>query len=455
MANKNQEYGTADLVRKLPASIPSERALLGSILIDPASITQVLTVIGAEDFYLREHAEIFTAMRELFDASREIDVITLIDMLVRKGVYEKAGGEAYVASLVEATPSAMNIADYARIVKEESLRRRVIATCNEISEMSYGEGEEVTRILDYAQGEFSDIAAGRNSRAFRHISEVLREVYAHLHQLAEDKTAALGTQTGFSGIDRVLVGMGEGDLVLIGARPGMGKTSFALNIAANVATSTKKTVCIFSLEMSAEQLVSRLLSGEAMVHNYNLRSGQLSSEDWNKLAAASGPLSKADILIDDTSGISVTGMKAKLRNVKNLGLVVVDYLQLMESERRFDNRAIEVGEISRGLKLLAKDLHVPVICCAQLSRGPEGRTDKRPQLSDLRDSGAIEQDADVVMFLYREEYYKTDRAPDAGEGSTAEVLIQKNRHGATGNIKMGWIPAFTKFRTIEDTLEAP
>ena len=453
--NQNQEYGAADLVRKLPASLTSERALLGSILIDPQSINGVISVIGAEDFYLREHAEIFTAMRELFDASREIDAVTLIDMLVHKGVYEKAGGEAYIATLVDSTPSAMNIADYARIIKEESTRRRIIATCSEVSDMSYGEGEDVTHILDFAQGEFSDISAGRNSRSFRHISEVLQDVYAHLRKLSEDKAAALGTPTGFSGIDRVLVGMGEGDLVLIGARPGMGKTSFALNIAANVAASTNKTVCVFSLEMSAEQLASRLVSSEAMVHNYNLRSGQLSDDDWSKLAEASRRLSRTDILIDDTSGITVTGMKAKLRNVKNLGLVVIDYLQLMDTERRFDNRAVEVGEISRGLKLLAKDLHVPVVCCAQLSRSTEGRSDKRPQLSDLRDSGAIEQDADVVMFLYREEYYKTDRAPDAGESSTVEVLIQKNRHGSTGNIKMGWIPAFTKFRTIEETLEAP
>ena len=442
-----------DLVRKMPSSLASERALLGSVLIDPASINEILSVIGADDFYVSEHKQIFLAMRELFDASREIDPVTLIDTLVHKGVYEKSGGEDYIRSLVEATPSAMNIQDYARIIKEESTRRRIIAACAEVSDMTFGEQEEVTHVLDYAQSQFTEIAQGRDSRSFRHIRDVLRNVLENLHQLADDKDAAQGTPTGFSGVDRLLVGMGEADLILIGARPGMGKTSFALNIATNVAFSTKKTVCIFSLEMSAEQLVSRMISSEAMVDSYSLRSGQLSQEDWKSIADTAARLSSTNLLIDDTAGITVTAMKSKLRRVENLGLVVVDYLQLMESERRSDSRAIEVGDISRGLKLMAKDLRVPVICCAQLSRGPESRTDKRPQLSDLRDSGSIEQDADVVMFLYRDEYYKTDRSPDEQEGNVAEVIVQKNRHGSTGNVKMGWIGTYTKFRTIDATRE--
>ncbi|MBQ3483729.1 MAG: replicative DNA helicase [Clostridia bacterium] len=442
-----------DLVRKMPSSLASERALLGSVLIDPASINEILSVIGADDFYVSEHKQIFLAMRELFDASREIDPVTLIDTLVHKGVYEKSGGEDYIRSLVEATPSAMNIQDYARIIKEESTRRRIIAACAEVSDMTFGEQEEVTHVLDYAQSQFTEIAQGRDSRSFRHIRDVLRNVLENLHQLADDKDAAQGTPTGFSGVDRLLVGMGEADLILIGARPGMGKTSFALNIATNVAFSTKKTVCIFSLEMSAEQLVSRMISSEAMVDSYSLRSGQLSQEDWKSIADSAARLSSTNLLIDDTAGITVTAMKSKLRRVENLGLVVIDYLQLMESERRSDSRAIEVGDISRGLKLMAKDLRVPVICCAQLSRGPESRTDKRPQLSDLRDSGSIEQDADVVMFLYRDEYYKPDRSPDEQEGNVAEVIVQKNRHGSTGNVKMGWIGTYTKFRTIDTTRE--
>ncbi len=447
--NEDLMRGEAELARKMPASLSSERALLGSILIDPAAITEILSVISADDFYVSEHKQIFLAMRELFDASQEIDPVTLIDTLVHKGVYEKSGGEDYIRSLLEATPSAMNIADYARIVKEESTRRRILAVCHEVSEMTYGEQEAVPGILDYAQSQLQEIVRGRDSRNFRHIRDVLRDFLENLHQLAENKEAAIGTPTGFSGVDRLLVGMGESDLILIGARPGMGKTSFAMNIATNAALSTGKTVCIFSLEMSGEQLVSRMISSEALVDSYSLRSGQLQNEDWKKIADAAMRLSNTNLLIDDTAGITVTAMKAKLRQVENLGLVVVDYLQLMESERRSENRAVEVGDISRGLKILAKDLRVPIICCAQLSRGPESRQDKRPQLSDLRDSGSIEQDADVVMFLYRDEYYKTDRDPSGNEGNVAEVIIQKNRHGSTGNVKMGWIGTYTKFRTID------
>ena len=444
-----------DAVRKMPASLLSERALLGSILISPPRINDVLTVLGADDFYLTEHKEIFLAMRELFDASSEIDEVTLVDMLVHKGVYEKSGGEEYIRTLVETTPTAENVGDYARIVKEKSTLRRIIETCNEVTGMTYAEQDEVTHILDYAQSQFTDISAGRDSRSFRHIRDVLQNVLGNLKELQDNKGATSGTPTGFSGVDRLLVGMGDSDLIILGARPGMGKTSFALNIATNVAVSTKKSVCIFSLEMPAEQLVSRLLASEAPVDSYALRSGQLSPDDWKNLADASMRLAATNIFIDDTSNMTVTSMKAKLRRVENLGFVVIDYLGLMESERHFDNRALEVGQISRGLKLMAKELRVPILCCAQLSRGPESRTDKRPQLSDLRESGSIEQDADVVMFLYRDEYYKTasNDAPEQQESNVAECIIQKNRHGSSGTVKMGWIGAYTKFRTLAENME--
>lgn len=441
--------------RKMPCSLSAERALLGSILIDPSSINEIAATVGADDFYVQEHKQIYLAMRELFDASQEIDPVTLIDSLVHKGVYEKAGGESYVRSLLDVTPSAMNIADYARIVKEESTRRRIIEVCGEISEMTYGEQEAVPQVLDLAQSRFAEIAQGRDSRTFRHIRDVLRDVLENLHRLQTDKDAATGLPTGFSGVDKLLVGMGDSDLVLVGARPGMGKTAFALNVATNVALSSGKKVCLFSLEMSAEQLTSRMIASEALVDSYRLRSGQLDPEDWKKIADAAMRLSATDILIDDTSGITVTAMKAKLRRVENLGLVVIDYLGLMESEQHYDNRALEVSVISRGLKLMAKELRVPILCCAQLSRGPESRTDKRPQLSDLRDSGAIEQDADVVMFLYRDEYYNTSRDPDQRDGNIAEVIIQKNRHGSTGNVKMGWLAPYTKFRTIDTDRTEP
>ena len=453
--NNEAVRGEDLLARKMPCSLAAERALLGSVLVDPASLNEIAATVRATDFYVQEHREIYLAMRELFDASKEIDPVTLIDTLVHKGVYEKAGGESYIRSLLEVTPSAMNIADYARIVKEESTRRRIIEVCSEISDLSYTEQEGVPQVLDLAQSRFAEIAQGRDSRSFRHIREVLGDLMAHLHLLQTDKDAAKGTPTGFEGVDKLLVGMGESDLVLVGARPGMGKTAFALNVATNVAFSSGKTVCIFSLEMSAEQLVSRMIASEALVDSYSLRSGQLTSEDWNKIADAAARLSNTDLLIDDTPGITVTAMKSKLRNVKNLGLIVIDYLGLMESEQHYDNRALEVGLISRGLKMLAKELRVPVLCCAQLSRGPEGRTDKRPQLSDLRDSGAIEQDADVVMFLYRDEYYNTSRDPDQKDGNIAEVIIQKNRHGSTGNVKMAWIGTYTKFRSIDTTRDEP
>ena len=441
--------------KRLPFSMPAEQSLLGAVLIDPASLNEIAALMKGEDFYLEEHKQIYLAMQELFLANREIDVVTLIDMLVTRGVYDKAGGEDYIRTLSEAVPDALNIKDYACIVKEKSILRQLISAAGEISESAYSEQESVASILDHAENLIFKIAQGRDTQNFRHIREVLQDVYGHLQELRTNAEATQGTKTGFSLLDRVLAGMGKSDLVLIGARPGMGKTSFALNIATNVAKQTKKAVCIFSLEMSAEQLVNRVLASEALVNSYALRTGELTPEDWEHLAVASGELSGCDILIDDTSGMTVTAMKAKLRRVQNLGLVVIDYLGLMQGDRHNDNRVQEVSEISRSLKIMAKELMVPVICCAQLSRGPESRTDKKPMLSDLRDSGAIEQDADTVIFLYRSEYYKTDETANNQTTSIAEVIIAKNRHGSTGNVPMGWNGQYTKFLTIEEGATPP
>ena len=437
----------------MPFSMPAEQSLLGSVLIDPAALNEVADLLTAEDFYLSEHKQIYLAMHELFLTNSEIDVVTLIDMLVVKGIYDKSGGEDYIRTLTEAVPDALNVKDYARIVKEKSVLRQLIAACGEISEAAYSEQESVTSILDHAEHLIFNIAQGRDTKNFRHIREVLGDVYGHLHELTTNKEATQGTQTGFSALDRVLAGMGKSDLVLVGARPGMGKTSFALNIATNVAKQTKKAVCIFSLEMSADQLVNRVLASEALVNSYALRTGELSPEDWEHLAVAAGELAGCDILIDDTSGMTVTAMKAKLRRVQNLGMVVIDYLGLMQGDGHKDNRVQEVSEISRSLKIMAKELMVPVICCAQLSRGPESRTDKKPMLSDLRDSGAIEQDADTVIFLYRSEYYNNG---DTGgqDISIAEVIIAKNRHGSVGTVEMGWNGQFTKFITIDKEQES-
>ena len=440
------------ILQKLPFSLIAEQSLLGSILIDPASLNEVADLLTADDFYEEAHKQIYLAMHELFLLNSEIDIVTLIDMLVRKGIYDKSGGEDYIRSICEAVPSALNIKDYAKIVKEKSVLRQLIDACGDITQSAYGEQDSVTEIIDAAENKIFAIAQGRDTKNFRHIREVLVDVHGHLKEMQDNPEKLQGTSTGFSGLGNVLVGMGDSDLILVGARPGMGKTSFVLNIGTNVAIKTKKTVCIFSLEMSCEQLVSRVLSSEAMVDSYALRSGRLEPEDWDKIAAASSKLAGSDILIDDTTGLTVTGMKAKLRRVKNLGLVIIDYLQLLQSDRRNDNRVQEVSEISRALKIMAKELNIPVICCAQLSRDSEKRTDKKPMLSDLRDSGAIEQDAAVVMFLYREEYYNADANSQAA--SIAEVIVQKNRHGSTGTVQMGWIGRYTKFLSkAEDHLE--
>ena len=445
-----------EFIKKLPFSLITEQSLLGSIIIAPDTFDDVVQIIGANDFYISEHAEIFTAIKDLFVNSRDIDFVTLVDILVTKGVYTEAAASDYLNQLIHKGNNALNVKDYAKIIKDKSLLRQLIGVCDEISEKAYSEEGDAARLVDYAESLVFDIAQGRDTKNFQHIRDVIEDVYRNLHKMETEGEAAQGTKTGFSGVDTVLAGMGNSDLILIGARPGMGKTSFALNIATNVAVQTKKTVCIFSLEMSAPQLVSRIISSEAMIDSTALRTGNLDSKQWNEIAKAATKLSGSNILIDDTTGVTVTAMKGKLRRVKNLGLVVVDYLGLMQSDRRIDNRVNEVAEISRNLKIMAKELNVPVICCAQLSRGPEGRNDKRPMLSDLRDSGAIEQDADVVIFLYKDDYYDRKEDTNSDEGSIAEVIIAKNRHGSVGTVKMGWIGRYTKFRTIANNVgEAP
>lgn len=440
-------YTSEESMRKVPFSLEAEQSVLGTIILDPDKIRDVANTLSADDFYLEQHRVIYEAMRELFISSSTIDVITLVDELVKSGTYDDAGGKNYISLIAQSVPSISNLADYMKIIREKALLRRLIEASEQISRMAYDAEGDTASILDRSEQLIFDIADKNETKGFSHIKDVILANYKHLDELIKNGDAALGTPTYFTDIDKLLVGMGKSDLILVGARPGMGKTSFCLNIASQVALKTKKTVAVFSLEMSCEQLVSRMLSSEALIDSYKMRKGDLNEDDWVKLARASDVLSQADILIDDTSGITVTGMKAKLRRVKNLGLVVIDYLQLMQSDRRNDNRVQEVAEISRALKLMAKDLEVPVITCAQLSRGPESRTDKTPMLSDLRDSGAIEQDADTVMFLYRDDYYKND--PE--NQNIAECIIAKNRHGSTGKVKLGWFGQYTKFTTLDSS----
>ena len=435
------ELAADEFIRKLPFSLEAEQSVLGAVLIDPEKINEIAGVIKSDDFYLEEHRSIYLAMQDLYLQNREIDLVTLIDMLVQRGVYDENASKSYIKLIAEVVPSAANIKDYAKIVRDKSMLRKLAEAGQDIVDSAYAAQGDVAYILDSAEQRIFSIAQDNEQKGFTHIKDVLLQTFEHLHQLHTNADAVKGTSTGFSDLDRVLVGMGKSDLILVGARPGMGKTSFAMNVAVSVAKNTKKAVCAFSLEMSNEQLVSRMLSSEALVDSSSIRSGELSPEDWTKLAQASAMLAECDIYIDDTTGITVTGMKAKLRRIKNLGFVVIDYLQLMQSEKRTDNRVQEVAEISRNLKILAKELMVPVMVCAQLSRGPESRTDKRPMLSDLRDSGAIEQDADVVMFLFRDDYYKDD--PEMA--NVAECIVAKNRHGATGKVEMGFQGQYTRF----------
>lgn len=453
--------GSSTLLKQMPISIEAEQAVLGSIIIKPESFDIIGGMLTAEDFYLDDHKLIFNAITAMYVQSKTIDPVTLVNAMTEQGGKDNESNIQYISLIANSVPSVANIKDYARIVKEKSILRRLINACDDINRDAYEESAPVRTILDSAEQKIFDIANGNETKEFRHIRDILHNVYQDLETIADNKGAVSGTKTGFSGLDRMLVQMGKGDLVIVGARPGMGKTSFALNIATNVAKNSGKAVCIFSLEMSGEQLVTRLLSSEALVDSYSLRTGQLTGDDWNNIASVAQNLSGCDIFIDDTSAITATEMKSKLRRIQNLGLVVIDYIGLMQSTSNSDNRAQQVGEISRNLKIMAKDFGVPIICCAQLNRGTESRpgAGKKPTLADLRDSGSIEQDADIVLFLYRDEYYKDiggvqkgaeEGAQEESTANTAEVIIAKNRHGSVGNVKMGWIGQFTKFRTLEE-----
>ena len=442
-----------DIIKKLPFSMLAEQALLGSILIDPPALTQISDTVRAEDFHLQEHRQIYQAMKQLSLLNHDIDHVTLLDVLEKEKVYNRDEAEVYLRTLADAVPNALNIKDYARIVLEKSVMRRLIETCGNISERAYSEQENVGELIEYAASQMSEIAMGRDSRGFVTMTSVLETIFRNRSILYDDPNAFDGIQTGYGDLDTTLAGIGQSDLVLVGARPGMGKTSFCLNIAINYARRTKEKVAIFSLEMSSEQLVQRMLSSYAMVDSYNMRTGRLSTQDWQKLANSVVDLAGVNVLIDDTPNITVSGMKAKLRREGKIGLVVIDYLQLMQGDKHTDNRVQEVADISRNLKLLAKELHVPVICCSQLSRGTEGRTSKRPMLSDLRESGSIEQDADTVIFIYRDEYYMDAEAKDkidVTKAPVAELIVAKNRHGSTGTVYLNWIGRYTTFYSIEE-----
>lgn len=452
--NRNNGNFQSPLIRQLPYSLEAEQAVIGSIILKAERLAQVTEIIKADDFYVEKHKEIYAMLQSMYLESKSIDLVTLLNNMVSASLGSEDNIKEYITQLCEMVPAASNISDYARIVRDKALLRRLISVSEEISETAYQSTDDVTDIVDSAEAKVFALTQGMITRDFTSVHDVILEYYKQLDAIRNDPESANGTPTYYSGLDKVLVGMGKGDLILIGARPGMGKTSFALNIASQVAMHQNKSVAIFSLEMSSTQLVGRMLSSEARIDSYKLRKGDISPDEFQALAKAATALSQTQIFIDDSSDVTVTRMKAKLRRLKNLGLIVIDYLGLMKSDRNIENRVVEVADISRNLKILAKEFGVPVIACAQLSRGPESRTSKKPMLSDLRDSGAIEQDADIVIFLYRDEYYKDSGDEKATQSDNiAEIIVAKNRHGSTGTVKMGWEGQYTRFTTLDSSYD--
>ena len=446
----------------LPYSMQAEQSVLGAALLQADIIPELVELLRPEMFYARQNGQIFAEMVRLFTAGQTVDFVTLLDAVTGEGVFESAdAAKVYLTGLAETVPSISNVQAYAKIVQEKYLVRQLMGAAKDILEQS-GEEPDADLLLESAEQKIYEIRSGRDTSALTSISSVIVDTLVNLQKIAgPDRDKYAGIPTGFTYLDTVLTGMGRSDLIILAARPGMGKTSFALNIATNVAKKQKIPVAIFSLEMTKDQLTSRILSAEAGIDSQAFRTGKLQEEDWDDLARASEMLHDAPIYMDDTSGITIPEVKAKIRRINqdpsrpDIGLVIIDYLQLMTSGRRTENRVQEISDITRNLKIMAKELNVPVIALSQLSRSAEkatGRSDHRPQLSDLRDSGSIEQDADVVLFLYRQAYY--NRHQDGAEEQqaderTAECIVAKNRHGETSTVQLGWDGAHTRFMNLD------
>ncbi|MGX7395363.1 replicative DNA helicase [Carnobacterium mobile] len=440
-----------------PQSIEAEQAVLGSVFLDPDTVVGALEFIEAKDFYRRGHQLIFQTMLDLNNNNEAIDIVTITNALESKNQLEDVGGMAYLAELAVTVPTAANMEHYAKIVEQKSILRNLIRTATEIVTKGYEEGDELAAILDEAERSILEVSEKRSRSGFLSISEVLNTSIARIDELYQNDEEITGLPTGYKALDKMTAGLQKEELIILAARPAVGKTAFALNIAQNIGTKTDKTVAIFSLEMGAESLVNRMLCAEGSIDASNLRTGNLSEEEWQNLIVAMGSLSKASIYIDDTPGIRVAEIRAKCRRLKQekgeLGLILIDYLQLIEGTGR-ESRQQEVSEISRQLKKLAKELDVPVMALSQLSRGVEQRQDKRPVLSDIRESGSIEQDADIVAFLYRDDYYDREEGDDeeeadmAGQDNIVEVIIEKNRSGARGTVKLLFIKEYNKFSSL-------
>ncbi len=433
------------LTHQAPYSIEAEQAVLGSMLIDPRCIPGVIEVLRPDDFYIETNRLAYDTVHRMFIGGKPIDPVTVLDEMKALG-YRDAANRDYFLQLIETTPTAANVAEYAAIVRSKSMLRDLQTVSAEIIELTRAEEDDADTVADLAEQKIYSVRQGRELQGFSSINAAIQAVYEHLDELGANPGKLPGLPTGFSMLDQYIGGLNKSDLILLAARPGMGKTAIALNMAMTAAKKSGKAVVIFQLEMSKEQLATRMLSGEALIDSKKLRMGTLDDSDWEKMAGATQVLQNLNILIDENSGITVPEMKAKCRRLgSNLGLIVIDYLQLMHTPRHTDNRVQEVAEISRSLKIMAKELNVPVLCCSQLSRGPESRQDKRPMLSDLRESGSIEQDADIVLFIYRDDYYN-----DQSEAkNAAELIVAKNRHGETGKVELQWMGQFTSFAATE------
>ncbi len=431
-----------------PHSTEAEQSVLGSLLLDRDVLAEVSTKLKSEDFYMEQHREIYEAILDLYEQSKPIDLITVSEQLTKRGSLKKVGDYEYLSNLATSVPTTANALHYAQIIEDKSLLRKLIQAATQIQKKSYEATEDALDVLSEAEKYIYDIVQNRNQTGLLPISDVLDTTFSQLEELYNHAGEFTGIPSGFSDLDRKTAGFQKSDLILVAARPAMGKTSFALNIAAFASIHKQLPVAIFSLEMSKEQLVSRIISSEALVDMEKLKKGNLEDEDWKKMANALGPMSKAPIYIDDNAAINVMEIMSKCRRLKmrrGLGLIVIDYLQLMQGRKRTENRQQEISEISRSLKIMAKELEVPVIALSQLSRAPDARTIHRPILSDLRESGAIEQDADLVIFLYRDDYYHED----SEKKNITEIILAKHRNGAIGSVDLAWIPQFTKFGNLE------
>ena len=448
----------------LPYNMQAEQSVLGAVLLKPDVLTDLVEIIRPEMFYTRQNAQIYSEMLRLFTSDQTIDFVTLLDAVISDGVFPSADeAKVYLTGLAETVPSISNVKAYAQIVQEKYLVRQLMGVAKDILQDA-GDEPDADLLLENAEQRIYEIRSGRDSSALTPLSSSMVETLTNLQKISgPDADKYKGIPTGFRLLDTVLTGLGRGDLIILAARPGMGKTSFALNIATNVARQQKVPTIIFSLEMTCEQLTDRILSSTANIDSQAFRTGRLNNSDWNDFAQATSLLYNAPIYMDDSSGISVPEIKAKIRTInqdpkkEKIGLVIIDYLQLMQSAKRTESRVQEISDITRNLKIMAKELNVPVIALSQLSRAAEkttGRSDHRPQLSDLRDSGSIEQDADIVLFLYRAAYYNAQNGEEnQANENEAECIVAKNRHGETSVVRLGWDGAHTRFSNLDVTHE--